>query len=433
MQLEDQVVGRVLDHADLLEDHPPLELEILGAEQWAKDQVGDDIGGMLEVLVEHARLIRRVLAGGVGVERAAERLQGQGDVLRAPRGRPLEHHVLEEMRHPHPIARLVHGRRADPRAECDRPYSRHVLGEYGQPVRQDSPVKRALRVEGLAAHRRVRPRDERRGPRSAGSTPGLPSPSCSPSPPRAARGSAASRRCSSWRRGRSPPRSPRPPRPPPFPSSSVAPSGFGRSAFIERRSRPRSSRSSSFTFTRSPFFTTSSVFSVRPCLSSEMCTSPSLPGMISTNAPNAVVLLTAPSYVSPITGSAVSDLMIAFARSSASPPTAAIVTRPVSSTVISAPVSSWMPRMVLPFGPMRSPIFSGLICTVTMRGAYGERSARGCASALFISPRMCSRASFACASASRMILRSSPSTLMSIWIDVIPASVPATLKSMSPR
>jgi hypothetical protein len=42
----------------------------------------------------------------------------------------------------------------------------------------------------------------------------------------------------------------------------------------------------------------------------------------------------------------------------------------------------------IPFGPIRSPIFSGLICIVTMRGAYGDRSARGASSAFFISPRM---------------------------------------------
>ena len=117
----------------------------------------------------------------------------------------------------------------------------------------------------------------------------------------------------------------------------------------------------------------------------------------------------------------------------ASPPTAAIVTVPESSTVSSAPVSSWMPRIVLPFGPIRSPIFSGLICIVTMRGAYWDSSARGASSAFFISPRICNRPSRACASASFMIARSMPSILMSIWIEVIPFSVPATLKSMSPR
>ena len=50
-----------------------------------------------------------------------------------------------------------------------------------------------------------------------------------------------------------------------------------------------------------------------------------------------------------------------------------------------------------------------------------------------ISPRMCRRPSFAWSSASVMIFRSSPSILMSIWIDVMPSFVPATLKSMSPR
>ena len=38
--------------------------------------------------------------------------------------------------------------------------------------------------------------------------------------------------------------------------------------------------------------------------------------------------------------------------------------------LISAPVSATMPLIVLPPGPMRAPIFSGLILIVSMRGAY---------------------------------------------------------------
>ena len=110
-----------------------------------------------------------------------------------------------------------------------------------------------------------------------------------------------------------------------------------------------------------------------------------------------------------------------------------MVTSPLSSMLISAPVASWMPRIVLPLGPMTSPILSGLICIVKMRGAYFESSVRGPGSALAISLRMWSRPFRACSSASSMILRSSPSILMSIWIEVMPFSVPATLKSMSPR
>src|SRR5207247_7898910 len=72
-------------------------------------------------------------------------------------------------------------------------------------------------------------------------------------------------------------------------------SGFSSSALRDNRLPPRSSTSSSFTRTWSPFFTTSSVRSVRPCCSSEMWSNPSTPGRISMNAPNAVVLFTTPS------------------------------------------------------------------------------------------------------------------------------------------
>jgi len=45
-------------------------------------------------------------------------------------------------------------------------------------------------------------------------------------------------------------------------------------------------------------------------------------------------------------------------------------TVPSSSMLISQPDSSTMRLMFLPPGPMSAPIFSGLIFTVTMRGAY---------------------------------------------------------------
>src|SRR5678816_935218 len=68
---------------------------------------------------------------------------------------------------------------------------------------------------------------------------------------------------------------------------------------------------------------------------------------------------------------------IARAFSPASPPTAEMVTSPLSSMLILAPVASWIPRMVLPLGPMTSPILSGLICIVRMRGACWESSVLG--------------------------------------------------------
>ena len=54
-------------------------------------------------------------------------------------------------------------------------------------------------------------------------------------------------------------------------------------------------------------------------------------------------------------------------------------------------------------------------------------------SAFAISPRICSRPSFAWLSATFMISSVMPAILMSICREVMPSSVPATLKSMSPR
>src|SRR5438477_7598602 len=203
-----------------------------------------------------------MLARGVGVERATEYLERQGQLLGAASPRPLEHHVLEHVRNAHLLGALVQRCRAHPRPQCDRPYSRHVLREYGQPVRQNGTAQfrfGGLRSEG---HSRERP------------------PSLPPRPPRERRG--RSPRSPRSERSPPPPSSWEPPSAPtaasagasPLPSSlfplPASPSGFGESAFMDRRKRPRSSRSSSFTLTRSPFLTTSSVFSVRPCFSSEM-------------------------------------------------------------------------------------------------------------------------------------------------------------------
>ncbi len=76
---------------------------------------------------------------------------------------------------------------------------------------------------------------------------------------------------------------------------------------------------------------------------------------------------------------------------------------------------------------------SGSIWIVEMRGAKLESSLRGDSIDSRILPRMCNRPSRACVSASRRISNVTPVILMSIWSAVIPFSVPATLKSMSPR
>ncbi len=89
--------------------------------------------------------------------------------------------------------------------------------------------------------------------------------------------------------------------------------------------------------------------------------------------------------------------------------------------------------MVAPPLPITSRIFSGLIFKVSRVGALSETWARDSEIALAISPRMCSRPSWACSNAFSMISSVMPSILMSICRAVTPRAVPATLKSMSPR
>ena len=89
--------------------------------------------------------------------------------------------------------------------------------------------------------------------------------------------------------------------------------------------------------------------------------------------------------------------------------------------------------MVSPPLPMSRPILSGSIWIVEMRGAKLESSPRGAVIDSAILPRMCRRPSRAWVSASRRISNVTPVILMSICRAVMPFSVPATLKSMSPR
>ena len=151
VQLEDQIVRRVLHAADLLEDHVPLEVEVALPEQRAAHQVGQHIDRDRQVGVEDVGLEGGVIAGREGVEGPAAGLELEGDLIwRAPLG-ALEDHVLEKVRNPHPLRRLVHARGADPDPERRGADAGQRLGEDAEPVRRHAPHE-AL-VELLGQHR----------------------------------------------------------------------------------------------------------------------------------------------------------------------------------------------------------------------------------------------------------------------------------------
>ena len=95
-------------------------------------------------------------------------------------------------------------------------------------------------------------------------------------------------------------------------------------------------------------------------------------------------------------------------------------------------VSSWIWLIILPFGPMTSPILSTGTVVVMMRGAYGLISAGPSMHSLMTS-RMVVRASLACCRADARMSAGMPSSLVSSCRAVMNSEVPATLKSMSPK
>ena len=96
--LEHEVVGRVLDGADLLDDDVLLAGDLVGIEARMRQDVGQHVEPERDVGLEHARVIGRHLDAGAGIEIAADRLDLLGDLARGAARRALERHVLEEMR-----------------------------------------------------------------------------------------------------------------------------------------------------------------------------------------------------------------------------------------------------------------------------------------------------------------------------------------------
>ena len=106
-QVVDEVVGLVLRHQDLLEDHRPLGLDLVGPERRRPHDVAQDPEPEVEVLGQQPELEDRVLLGREGVQVAADLVDRLGDLACRPVRRPLEQQVLEEVRGPRLLGGLV--------------------------------------------------------------------------------------------------------------------------------------------------------------------------------------------------------------------------------------------------------------------------------------------------------------------------------------
>ena len=76
-----EVVGRVVAHLDLFEDHVPLRLDLVGAQRRRPHDVGEDVEREIQVPVGDAHVVRGDLLAGEGVHVAAARLDRFRDLL----------------------------------------------------------------------------------------------------------------------------------------------------------------------------------------------------------------------------------------------------------------------------------------------------------------------------------------------------------------
>ena len=106
---------------------------------------------------------------------------------------------------------------------------------------------------------------------------------------------------------------------------------------------------------------------------------------------------------------------------------------PPSSISIFVLVLSVIPLIVLPPGPMTVPISSGSILKLKSLGAWGDKASWGLSIASCIFSNIWILAGLAFLIASEITATGNPVIFISICNAVMPFSVPATLKSISPR
>ena len=191
-EIVDQIVRGVLDHLDLLEDDRLLLLDILRGEARVPQDVGQEVDGERQVLVEHAHVEAGLLLGRERIHLSAHRIDRPGDVLRRPGLRALEDEMLDQMRDSAAALRLHARAGVDPDTDRHRTDMRHHLRDDADAVRQHVLSMRHRRSLAAGPLSSPRPRARSRASRARPWRAGRAAPPC---------GTAGSCRC---RRSRAP-------------------------------------------------------------------------------------------------------------------------------------------------------------------------------------------------------------------------------------
>ncbi len=135
-QVAEDVLRRVVVHADLFEHDVALFAQLGVGEERSQEHVGQNVDRERQMPVDDLRVEQRRLFIGRRVEVAADRVHLFGDRARTAAARPFEQHMLEEVRDATALRRLRRG--ADVGEDPDRYRTDvwHCFGEHAQAARQ---------------------------------------------------------------------------------------------------------------------------------------------------------------------------------------------------------------------------------------------------------------------------------------------------------
>src|SRR5215470_3694749 len=130
----DQVIGIVLVHLDLFQDHAFFAGDVFGLENGIEDKVAENIQGYGQMLVQDLDVEADGFLARKGVHVAANGVHLPGNISSGTALGALKYHVLNEMRDTVGFGNLIAGARLHPNADGDRANMVHLLAEYKQTI-----------------------------------------------------------------------------------------------------------------------------------------------------------------------------------------------------------------------------------------------------------------------------------------------------------
>ena len=130
------IVRGVEVHGHLLQNHPPLFLDLPGRKHGVEGDVGEQVKSLIEVLVKHGGVEADFFFGGVGVQLPPQRLQPVDDVKRFALSGAFEGHVLPKVRQPLLVLLLIAAADVEHEAAVGNLGGAYLLVEYPNAVGQ---------------------------------------------------------------------------------------------------------------------------------------------------------------------------------------------------------------------------------------------------------------------------------------------------------